>query len=692
MTPDGAFLGLNTGTFAVEITKGRSTTGAESNPSLPSNIITVSASSVRVEFPAAPIDGTDFWNIYVTPNGFANTGPFLFLQEVLESDLTDKGKGSINTGVSTTTWTRTVGPSGGHTLTANDVGKQIIIVGAGPAGGTLTTTIDAVNVGLQTATIHDAASTSVTNATTTFNSFVGGIPRAIEIEWSDGQLILSQKPPIDHDPPPSGSFVAAIGDTMNVAGCFGGVGWAASDAGQPEAFNPDNVSFLPEPAVLVLGRPQDGYLWVVCRNSISAAVYTGAVVGPPVMIKTLWDRVGCAGFTAAAVWAKVLYLFTLGNKIARIDLNGNLDFEFARRVADDISAWDPTKVVCGYDDNRRAMVFLHLQEAVLYHIELDKWGKINLAQVTGAGNPTGNVTSAYSQDGRLYLLAFESGQYNIYLFDQIQTGFGSIDSVGAPNTWTRVSGYSLVAGDVGKTLVVQGAGPGGVPYSAVITAVNVGLQQATLALDSGNGSIDVTVNPQIFTPTAGHVLSLADVNRRIDVIGAGPAAATLKTYITFVDVDAQMALLADAATLSVVATSVSYGGASVTVTNAKTDFYSEVDAQFTTGWQNAVQTSIVEVARAGQDRKTTQRILIDYSSPMDFVLNGDLFDFAQFDPNNPVPVGEFSIALPAANRMSQFISAYIQVGRLFALNLEVLNGGGQKFYALQVIGKSSSIK
>lgn len=522
MTPTAGFTGKNTGTFSAEITKFRSSTGAESNPSVPSNIVAVTAQSIAIQIPGPPTDGTDQWFVYVTPNGFADTGPFLFLLTINEVDLTDTGHGTM--GAASTTWTRV----SGHTLTAADVGKQIVVTG-GP-----TTTIASVNVIAQTAVLADPSVGAVTNVVTTFNAFANGMVRAVGIEWSDGELIISQEPPIDHFPPPSGTQCAAIGNIMNVGGCCGGVGWACSDPGQAEAYNPDNVSFLSEPLLFCIGRPQDGFIYLICANSISAAVYTGAINGPPVMVRQVWDRVGCAGFSAAGIYGKVLYLFTNGNKIARTGPDGNLDYKFSEEMSDDISGWDASAVSVSYDDNLQAMCFIHGQQVLCWHIEQGRWSIQNLAAVTGSGNPTGTITGAYTQAGRMYLLAHESSNYNLYKFNAAGSGkaawfwttswqngsvghnikttkkllldYSAAESrsltgsmLASSTTFTRVSGTALVAGDVNKQIIVTGAGDDGADLTTTIFSVNTGAQTAVLVLAASTPvtAASATINPMI---------------------------------------------------------------------------------------------------------------------------------------------------------------------------------------------------
>src|SRR5262249_7864455 len=126
------FTGKNTGTSGSQITKFRSATRADSNASEPSNVGSCTAESIYFTCPPTPIDGTDQWNVYVSANGYGDAGPYLFLETVDEVDLTDTGTGTIASG--SHTWTNVAGiaiPPTGHVLTAADVGKQMVVTGAG---------------------------------------------------------------------------------------------------------------------------------------------------------------------------------------------------------------------------------------------------------------------------------------------------------------------------------------------------------------------------------------------------------------------------------------------------------------------------------------------------------------------------------------------------------------------------------
>lgn len=79
--------GLLNGTYSVRITRVRSTSGAESIGSSPSAVISVTNGTIRITFPALDSNGQDKWGIYVTQAGFGAIGPYFFLKEILDSDL-----------------------------------------------------------------------------------------------------------------------------------------------------------------------------------------------------------------------------------------------------------------------------------------------------------------------------------------------------------------------------------------------------------------------------------------------------------------------------------------------------------------------------------------------------------------------------------------------------------------------------
>jgi hypothetical protein len=120
ITPPAGLVGKNDGTVSVKIARVRSATGARSVASLASNVATCRNQSVLVEFPAADLNGQDYWEVDVTLNGYGGIGNHYFLQEIAESTLTGSISSATATAVSSTTISL---PNG--TLTTNNVGWKI---------------------------------------------------------------------------------------------------------------------------------------------------------------------------------------------------------------------------------------------------------------------------------------------------------------------------------------------------------------------------------------------------------------------------------------------------------------------------------------------------------------------------------------------------------------------------------------
>lgn len=118
------------GTHSVEIWRIRSSTGAISVASLPSNVVvTATGQTIVITFPLPSSNGDDRWGIATTKTGFGEFGPFYEIRdvtEIAESEIatTTKADGAITAADQTLT-------SATGTFAASDVGKPITVVGAG---------------------------------------------------------------------------------------------------------------------------------------------------------------------------------------------------------------------------------------------------------------------------------------------------------------------------------------------------------------------------------------------------------------------------------------------------------------------------------------------------------------------------------------------------------------------------------
>lgn len=474
-------VGKNTGTYSGVMTKFRSTTGAESNPSPSVPIVSASGQSMSLTFPPEPVDGTDSWRWYPTPPGLAALGPYLLFvfpggsAEYRETQISS-GDGHGTIAAASFLLTRT----SGDLWTADDEGKTITVVGAGVAAAALTTTISSINVSTQVATLADAASTLATAQVTHWASIVDGVERSLEIEWLGGEL-QPIVPPIDANPPEAGMFVVSIADVMAVIGTFNGMTVSVSRPGFPESYPANWAQSLPEPAVAVIGRPQDGFVYILCKNSIHALIWTGATDGPPLVLRPIWDRHGCAGQLSACVVGTVLYWATPTGKFMRATPDGNVDLDFGAEIEADTASWTPANIIVTYDETRRTVLFAHVNTVYPYMLGTNEMfsPKIDNATTGTLGQYPQAMTSGVNLNGRATFVSL----------DAVAPGAGTVGS-GSPN-FTKTSGAAFTSADVGKIIAITGAGTAG----AVLTTTILTFTDATHVVLATNAITGVPAQP-----------------------------------------------------------------------------------------------------------------------------------------------------------------------------------------------------
>lgn len=128
--------GINSGSYAAVITRVNSTTGGESNGSLPSNPITVTNKKIKILFGGLS-GGQDRWGIYFTPKGRATTGPFFFLKEISEASIPGDRRVEFEFYDSQLTSQQpptdyNPPPQGTHVVT---LGPNVIVLGTFPGNG-----------------------------------------------------------------------------------------------------------------------------------------------------------------------------------------------------------------------------------------------------------------------------------------------------------------------------------------------------------------------------------------------------------------------------------------------------------------------------------------------------------------------------------------------------------------------------
>jgi hypothetical protein len=247
-----------------------------------------------------------------------------------------------------------------------------------------------------------------------------GIPRAVELDFTDAELDYDRIAPIDNDPPPACTHVAALENIIIAFGVFGGTGVISSKPNFLEAFPIDNLSFLPERPIAVYPRPAQGFILVACRNSLYAVVYTGAT--PPYALQSILPETGVAAYHNICFAENSIYFFTERRGIGRVLNAGEPDYEFAADVAEYTAGWNPANVVVGYDVPTQHVVYCHGSEILPFNKQTKKWGTpipLSAMRSGGASAPvSGTIKSCVTHQGKLNLAVDTGSIFALYRYGE----------------------------------------------------------------------------------------------------------------------------------------------------------------------------------------------------------------------------------------------------------------------------------
>lgn len=398
-TPGQGYTGLINGPVSAGIARLRLTTGARSIMSAVSAVVSPALRTVRLTFPLASA-GQDAWAVFFTQQGFGGVGLQYRLAYQGSLDIPENIITREVTGLSTISGDATVTASAG-TFQASDVGKQIVLAVGGPDPSP---TILSVN-GTGSSIEMSATATATGTTTADINSMVDGIPRSLEFDYQDGDLV-----PIvgwtDDYPPPAGTHACRLENVMNVIGCYSdattsptttnpGTCIAVSLPNFYESYKPRHLLFLPEQVVDVLSRPSDSYAYIGCRNSIHAIQYVGFRDGPACSITTILPDTGIAYAHNWCQFKGRLVIYTAKGNLMMMDDNGVMDDTFAAPVRHFLAQWEPEDTVVGWNPQTTCLVISHKGTSLNFCLQNGLWsGEIHHIDAGVDGDVVSCVTSA----------------------------------------------------------------------------------------------------------------------------------------------------------------------------------------------------------------------------------------------------------------------------------------------------------
>lgn len=441
------------GTRAVEIWRIRSSTGAISVASLPSNVIlTATGQTLVATFPLTSGNGDDRWGIASSKGGFGEFGPFYEIRDVSEIAESEIATTTLTDGAITATDATLTSASA--TFTTDDIGKEIIVAGAGTAGADLLTTIASWN-SATSVELTDVAVTTVSGATVQYNGIVDGVLRSVELEWTDGQLAGMPLAPIDDFPPPPALFGGTLNDTGFLDGCYGDTAEAPATMGATiavslplkfESWPPDSLLFAPQPPTAISSRAADGYAYRAGSSSLGALIYTGG--DPPISFQLRWPNSGClAQHNMVIAEEGRLYIWTAQHGLARIGEGDEPETEFAIPIWDEVADWVAEDVAMGWDGEHRQVCACYQKLIKPFNSQIERWG--TLLDLTGKiiGNIIACVTAP---GGELYLCCDDGATLRLYRFN---AGAGMVSEAYTP--WVQTEGESDQVFGVGGGIVID---------------------------------------------------------------------------------------------------------------------------------------------------------------------------------------------------------------------------------------------
>lgn len=259
---------------------------------------------------------------------------------------------------------------------------------------------------------------------------IDGIPRAVELEWTDGDLVGNPLAPIESFAPPTCVFSGALGECFFVDGAYGDLtlGVTAGNGGstiamsllnRPEEFPKDWLLFPPEaPTALIRGG--EGFYYRFGKNSMGVLSFVGGE--PPLAFQLYWANTGISyPHNACVAEGGRLYAKTGNRGLVRIGAGGTIETDWANPVLEEIAQMDDEGVVLGWDENSQSLCVFHETDVYIFNSSIERWGYQDLSGIV-----SGNVVSAVTDGGNLYFACKDTIGTDLDLY-QFNAGTGTVE-------------------------------------------------------------------------------------------------------------------------------------------------------------------------------------------------------------------------------------------------------------------------
>lgn len=353
---------------SIDIWRADSITGQPSRPS-ESVLLTLSNASAIVQFPNADANAQDVWGVGGTLQG-VQIGNLYEIPtsrggEVLESVLTYTRTVTATCTDTLTTLTLDAGTPAEDRFTSADQGRRVRMTGLDSWVVTIPDEFNAI--------VNDPA-TANTTGDLVFTQAVDGYERAIEISWSDDDLLAAATlAPFFAFEPMAGRFAGYILDTFFIEDVFGTIFISL----------PNELSFPREKRKLYTDDKATvyvdsgwGMMWRIAPQSVSQLYYVPGGGSFPIGLSIKSKNIGCKYPTNASLGYGGRLMMWGGSPMT-MSLDGSLDATIHTLVASEFDDWiDQTAdqpVVTAYDPVDKYELWCYGNKIMATHAPTGRW-------------------------------------------------------------------------------------------------------------------------------------------------------------------------------------------------------------------------------------------------------------------------------------------------------------------------------
>lgn len=384
-----------------------SITGQVSNKSESSDVLQVNNGSVIIQVASANANNQDRWGFGGTRLGLSNLGNIYTLPVEIGGEITEASLSYQRAiaGASIANASNSLSVTAGTgTFGSQDLGRRITI-------GTFSSWVKSVTSADSVILNETNTGLAITAQNGIIQHAIDGALRAVELSWSDDELI--DLAPVDAFPPPSAKFAGGFFDVVFVEDAEGTILYSIPN--YLGSFPRSRRIITNEKSVCYL-QESEGAAWRIGKQSIGQLSYVGGEI--PLQYEQKIQGMGCKFPSNASVGANgniLLYSRTpvriFGGETIDVDFTVGVESEFA----DFINQTEDKPVVTAFDPVGKYEMWCYGTKIMARHNPSNRWcAPIYIDSYVPVGSV---IVGKVVIDQRLYLTVNDGTALKHYLFD-----------------------------------------------------------------------------------------------------------------------------------------------------------------------------------------------------------------------------------------------------------------------------------